>query len=52
MDPVLSRAQFGITLSMVLLPAALVIAAVLIGSFGPALRASRIPPAQALRIVD
>ena len=52
MDPVLSRAQFGIPQSMVLLPAALVIVAVLIGSFGPALRASRIPPAQALRIVD
>ena len=52
MGPISGRLQFGIAPSMVVVPAVLVIAAVLIGSFGPALRASRIPPAQALRLVD
>jgi len=45
-------AEFRIDPMIVLLPIALVLGAVLIASLGPALRASRIPPAEALRIVD
>ena len=37
---------------IVLMPIALVLGALLIASLGPAVRASRIPPAEALRIVD
>jgi len=43
--------QLRIDALMVLVPVALVVLAVVIASLGPALRASRIPPAEALRIV-
>jgi len=52
MDPLVRQTQFRIAPNMVIVPAALVVAAVLIGVIGPALRASRIPPAEALRHVD
>ena len=45
-------AEFRIEPLIVVVPVALVLSAVLIASLGPALRAARIPPAEALRIVD
>ena len=45
-------AEFRIDPMIVLMPIALVLGALLIASLGPAVRASRIPPAEALRIVD
>ena len=45
-------AEFRIEPLIVAVPVALVLSAVLIASLGPALRAARIRPAEALRIVD
>jgi ABC-type lipoprotein release transport system permease subunit len=44
--------QFGVDVSRLIAPVALVYGAVLLATLLPAIRASRLPVAEALRIVD